>query len=119
MEKIVTFLKEQGGAVYNEDVLDKIENAGKSDRDVEEDEDDIDSFLGEAIEVSVETGQASASFIQRRFKVGYARAGRIIDQMEARGIISGYEGSKPRKVLITKEQLNEMKMAATNEEETM
>ena len=115
VENIVTFLKEQGGAVYNEDVLDKIENANKSDKDVEEDGDEIDSFLGEAIEMSVETGQASASFIQRRFKVGYARAGRIIDQMEARGIISGYEGSKPRKVLITKEQLQEMKMAAQEE----
>ena len=64
----------------------------------------------EAIDTVVEVGQASTSFIQRRFKVGYARAGRIIDQMEARGIISGYEGSKPRQVLITKERLAELKM---------
>lgn len=61
-------------------------------------------------------GQASASFIQRRFKVGYARAGRIIDQIEARGIISGYEGSKPRQVLITREKLQELKMAQPSKE---
>ena len=67
----------------------------------------------EAIEVVVETGQASTSFIQRRFKVGYARAGRIIDQMEERGVISGYQGSKPREVLMTKERLAELKMATT------
>jgi len=64
----------------------------------------------EAIEVAVETRQASTSFIQRRFKVGYARAGRIIDQMEERGIISGYQGSKPREVLMTKERWQELKM---------
>ena len=62
-------------------------------------------------------GQASASFIQRRFKVGYARAGRIIDQMEARGIISGYEGSKPRQVLISKERWEELKMSKPSVEE--
>ena len=110
VEDIVTFLRNQGGPTYSEDVLDKIETSNKSDRDLDEEDDDIDPFLDEAIEISVETGQASASFIQRRFKVGYARAGRIIDQMEARGVISGYEGSKPRKVLITKEQLQEMQM---------
>ena len=58
----------------------------------------------------VETGQASTSFIQRRFKVGYARAGRIIDQMEERGVISGFQGSKPREVLMTLDRLNELKM---------
>ena len=59
-------------------------------------------------------GTASTSYIQRKFKVGYARAGRIIDQMEQRGIISGYEGSKPRRVLITKEQWEEQKMQVDN-----
>ena len=58
----------------------------------------------------VETGQASTSFIQRKFKVGYARAGRIIDQMEERGVISGYQGSKPRQVLMSLEKLQELKM---------
>ena len=75
------------------------------------DDDETDPFLMEAIEVVVETGQASTSFIQRRFKVGYARAGRIIDQMEERGIISGYQGSKPREVLMSKERWAELKMA--------
>ena len=89
VEKIVTFLKRNGEAVYNEDVLEKIEKANKSDRDADEETGgDTDPFLGDAIEMAVDMKQASASFIQRRFKVGYARAGRIIDQMEARGIIS-------------------------------
>lgn len=76
---------------------------------IEFEEDEIDPFLLEAIECVIETGQATTSFIQRRFKVGYARAGRIIDQMEERGIISGYMGSKPRDVLITLEEWNKLK----------
>lgn len=114
VEKIVDFIKSNGGeATYNEDILEEIEKANKSDKEIEEidDEDDTDPFLEDAIKTVVEVGQASTSFIQRRFKVGYARAGRIIDQMEARGIISGYEGSKPRQVLITMERLQELSMA--------
>ena len=61
--------------------------------------------------MAVDMGQISASGLQRRFKIGYTRAGRIIDQMEARGIISGYEGSKPRKTLMPKERWEELKMA--------
>jgi len=119
VEQIVTFLKENGGPTYSEDVLEKIERANTTDRELDEqDEDEIDPFLMEAIETVVDLGQASASFIQRRFKVGYARAGRIIDQMEARGIISGYEGSKPRQVLVSKEQWQELKMAKPISEET-
>ena len=56
-----------------------------------------------------ETGQASVSMLQRRLKLGYARAARIMDEMEAKGIIGGFEGAKPRAVLITKEQWMEMK----------
>ena len=82
--KIVEFLKKDGGAIYNEDVIEKIERATTKEQKLDENEDDIDPFLDEAIEMVVEQGQASASFIQRRFKVGYARAGRIIDQMEER-----------------------------------
>ncbi len=112
VEKIVNFLKAKGEAKYSEDILDKIEKANSTDKELDEDpDDDTDPFLMDAIDTVVETGQASTSFIQRRFKVGYARAGRIMDQMEARGIISGYEGSKPRQVLLTKEQLAELKMA--------
>ena len=112
VEKIVDFLKQNGGATYNEDVLEKIERANSTDKEIaEEDDDDTDPFLMDAIDAVIDLGQASASFIQRRFKVGYARAGRIIDQMEARGIISGYEGSKPRKILMPKERWEELKMA--------
>ena len=111
VEKIVSFLKENGGPTYSEDVLEKIERANSTDKELDEqDDDETDPFLMEAIDTVVDLGQASASFIQRRFKVGYARAGRIIDQMEARGIISGYEGSKPRQVLVSKEQWQELKM---------
>ena len=117
VEKIVTFLKENGGPTYSEDVLEKIERANSTDRELDEqDDDETDPFLMEAIDTVVDLGQASASFIQRRFKVGYARAGRIIDQMEARGIISGYEGSKPRQVLVSKEQWQELKTAKPAEQ---
>lgn len=112
VEKIVGFVKENGEASYSEDILDKIENANSTDKEAleQDQDDDSDPFLMEAIDTVVETGQASTSFIQRRFKVGYARAGRIIDQMEERGIISGYQGSKPREVLMTKERWEELKM---------
>ena len=112
VEKIVDFLKQNGEVKYNEDILESIENANKSDKELEEenDDDETDPFLMDAIETVVETGQASTSFIQRRFKVGYARAGRIMDQMEQRGIISGYQGSKPREVLMSKERWQELKM---------
>jgi len=116
VEKIVTFLKNNGGPSYSDDILEKIERANTTDQELEADEDDeTDEFLIEAIDMAVEMGQASASGLQRRFKIGYTRAGRIIDQMEARGIISGYEGSKPRKVLITKERWQELKMVKTPE----
>ena len=119
VEKIVSFLKANGGPTYSEDVLEKIERANTTDKELDEqDDDETDPFLMEAIDTVVDLGQASASFIQRRFKVGYARAGRIIDQMEARGIISGYEGSKPRQVLVSKEQWQELKMAKPVETES-
>lgn len=120
VEKIVDFVKSNGVATYNEDILEEIEKSNKSDGQIEKEaeEDDTDPLLMDAIDTCVEIGQASTSFIQRRFKVGYARAGRIIDQMEARGIISGYEGSKPRQVLITMERLNELKMAKPPAENT-
>ena len=119
VEKIVDFLKANGEVSYSEDIIQSIENANKSDKELEAEsmeEDDTDPLLMEAIDVVVETGQASTSFIQRRFKVGYARAGRIIDQMEERGVISGYQGSKPREVLLTKERLAELKMSTSPEE---
>ncbi len=116
VEKIVDFIKAEGEVTYNEDIIEQIENSNKTDKekDLESeqaDDDGTDPFLMEAIDTVVETKQASTSFIQRRFKVGYARAGRIIDQMEERGVISGYQGSKPREVLMTKERWQELKMA--------
>jgi len=120
VEKIVGFVKANGTAKYSEAILESIENNNKTDKELAEDgdDDDTDPLLMEAMDVVVETGQASTSFIQRKFKVGYARAGRIIDQLEERGIISGYQGSKPRQVLMTLERLKELKMASapdTNE----
>ena len=112
VEKIVTFLKNNGGPAYSDDIIEKIEKANSTDQELEADEeDDTDEFLMDAIDMAVNMGQISASGLQRRFKIGYTRAGRIIDQMEARGIISGYEGSKPRKTLITEERWQELKMA--------
>ncbi len=115
VEKIVDFIKSNGTATYNEDILETIENSNKTDKEISQDlqDDETDSFLDEAIETVIETRQASTSFIQRRFKVGYARAGRIIDQMEERGIISGYQGSKPREVLMSKERWEELKMSTS------
>ena len=120
VEKIVDFIKQNGTATYSEDILETIENSQKTDKEIameKEDGDETDPFLMDAIETVVETGQASTSFIQRKFKVGYARAGRIIDQMEERGVISGYQGSKPREVLMTLEKLKELKMSTNNVEE--
>ena len=118
VEKIVDFIKQNGTATYSEDILETIENSNKTDKEIameKDEDDDTDPFLMDAIETVVETGQASTSFIQRKFKVGYARAGRIIDQMEERGVISGYQGSKPREVLMTLEKLNELKMSTQTE----
>ena len=114
VEKIVDFIKGNGEATYNDEIIKQIENANSTDQELDNaDDDDSDPLLMEAIEVVVETGQASTSFIQRRFKVGYARAGRIIDQMEERGIISGFQGSKPREVLMSKERWEELKMSSS------
>lgn len=107
IERVVEYVKNQVPAEYDEDIIDQI---ARKDNDTENPELDADELLPQAIELVVECGQASVSLIQRRFRVGYARAGRIIDQMAERGIISGFEGSKPRRVLITKEQWEEMKM---------
>ena len=120
VEKIVDFVKSNGTATYSEDILESIENSNKTEKELAQEQasdDETDPFLMDAIQTVVETGQASTSFIQRRFKVGYARAGRIIDQMEERGVISGYQGSKPREVLMTLERLNELKMGTSETED--
>ena len=75
---------------------------------------DGDEMLPAAVDVILETGQASVSMLQRRLKLGYARAARIIDQMEERGIVGEYAGSKPRQVLITRQQWLEMQNSSSD-----
>ena len=121
VEKIVDFIKSNGEVTYNTDIIETIENINKTDKEIaesHEEHDDTDPLLMQAIDEVVQSGQASTSYIQRKFKVGYARAGRIIDQMEEMGIISGYQGSKPRQVLMTPERLQELKMGTSEIPET-
>jgi S-DNA-T family DNA segregation ATPase FtsK/SpoIIIE len=108
VEKVVEFVKAQGNANYDDHIIEEINS---EDSPSEGDSGDNDELLPRAIELVVEAGQASVSLIQRKFKVGYARAARIVDQMEARGIVGGFEGSKPRQILISRQQWQEMQMA--------
>ena len=102
VEKIVDHLKSQNITEYNDDIMESIEQ----DVVVGNIKEDTDELLIDAINLVVEEGQASISLLQRRLKIGYARAARIVDEMEALGIIGGFEGSKPRKVLISKEDID-------------
>ncbi len=115
--ELVEFVKEKTTAQYDENVIEMLERAGedtgkkgKKDKEKEEDveEEGNDPLLMDCIELAIDAGQISASMIQRKHRVGYARAGRILDQMEQKGAISGFEGSKPRQTLITREQFYEM-----------
>ncbi len=101
VEAIVDFVKEKSEAKYDEDITEKI----NADTQVDNDMEDCDELLPKAIEIAIASGNISTSMVQRRLGVGYARAGRIIDQMEARGIISGADGAKPRNVLVSSEDL--------------
>ena len=120
IERVVNFVKESGAADYSDEVMEKIEEVmkqsekgggksagGSAPADGDE---GCDELLGAAVEVILETGQASVSMLQRRLKLGYSRAARLVDQMEERGIVGPFEGSKPRQLLITKEQWQELKM---------
>ncbi|MGI6258004.1 MAG: DNA translocase FtsK 4TM domain-containing protein [Anaerovoracaceae bacterium] len=105
VERLIAFVKEQGEEPdYNEAVMERIEKGNSYDGNEEEDE-----LLPDAIETVISAGQASVSMIQRRFRVGYNRAARIIDMMEARGIIGPQDGSRPRQVLISEDRWEEMK----------
>ena len=84
---------------YNEDVLSRIERSNAQDNP-----DDTDELLPDAIDLVINSGQASVSMLQRRFRIGYNRAARIVDMMEARGIIGPQDGSRPRQVLMTQEE---------------
>ena len=91
-------------AAYDEDVAEKIESAALSDAEKGEEPDEADPRLPEAIDIVMEAGQASISLLQRRMRVGYSRAGRLIDDMFKRGIVSEADGAKPRTVLISREE---------------
>ena len=117
VESIVEYIKKHTSSTYDENIIESIEKSGKKGREEEgEDAKEADPLLNDAIDLVVDLGRASASTIQRRFSVGYARAGRIIDQMELRGIISGPDGSKPRQVLISKAEWQELKLGNNSEE---
>jgi S-DNA-T family DNA segregation ATPase FtsK/SpoIIIE len=104
--KITDHWARQGEPEFEEELLETPEGSadesGRGDDDFDPDSDDL---LDEAIRLVVQTETASVSMIQRRLRVGYTRAGRLIDMLERRGVISGYEGSKPRQVLITQADL--------------
>ena len=115
---VVDYVKSNSGAAqYDDQVMQEIEqHAAEKDKaskgvggsDPTAGEEEYDELLGAAIEVVLETGQASVSMLQRRLKLGYARAARLVDQMEEKGVVGPFEGSKARQLLITKEQWQEM-----------
>ena len=120
IERVVAFVKDTAGeAHYDQDVIEKIQQAvdAKADKgkaaasDAPADGEDGDELLPAAVEVVLETGQASVSMLQRRLKLGYSRAARLVDQMEERGYVGPFEGSKPRQLLITREKWQELQMA--------
>ncbi len=113
IEKIVEFVKADSSARYNEDIIEHIENGAEDHQS--SDDGDADDLLPQAIGIVVEIGQASASLLQRKLKVGYSRAGRLVDQLEERGIIGPHEGSKPRKVLMSKSEYQEMMLGNADE----
>lgn len=104
VENIVSYLKNMNDSDYNEKIIENIEKSTESANSIS----GSDELFNEAVKIVVEENSASISMLQRRMKIGYARAGRIIDEMAEMGIISGYEGSKPRKVLVDKSYLEEL-----------
>ena len=120
--KVIDFIKTDYVANYNEEMISSMENiaaatgnkgGAAASSDGGEQRDDM---IHKAIETVVDAGQASTSLLQRKLKLGYARAARIMDEMEEMGIIGPYEGSKPRQVLITKNQWLEMMINNNNEQ---
>ncbi len=124
VQRVVDFIKTNADASYDSDVMEQInqkaEQSGKHAAEnvsaASEPELDGDEMLPAAVDVFLETGQGSVSMLQRRLKLGYARAARIVDEMEEKGIVGPFEGSKPRQILITKEQWLQMQGLAPMEE---
>lgn len=119
VERVVEFVKSGGKADYDDNVMLEIERQAAIEKQQltgvsEEAANADDPMLEEAIKVVVELGQASTSLLQRKLKLGYARAARIVDELEERGIVGPYEGSKPRQVLITKDQLMEQQASSSD-----
>jgi S-DNA-T family DNA segregation ATPase FtsK/SpoIIIE len=106
IESLTRFWAQQGEPVVREDLLEEVEPEQPVDKGDDEFDPDEDPLLGDAIQLVVEMGTASTSMLQRRLRLGYTRAGRLIDMLERRGVISGYEGSKPRQVLVTEADLS-------------
>jgi S-DNA-T family DNA segregation ATPase FtsK/SpoIIIE len=101
---IVSYIKVRHETTYDEEVIEHLANAAMSDAEKDDVKEAYDDLLPQAVEMVIEAGQASTSMIQRRLRVGYARAGRLIDEMEKRGIVGPADGAKPRSVLISREQ---------------
>ena len=116
VEDVVDFIKNSMKAQYDEGIIEEIEKLAVKEKGHAQDNnegkgsDDADEMLPQAIECVVEAGMASTSLLQRKLKLGYARAARIVDEMELRGIVGPFEGSKPRLVLISRQQWIEMNM---------
>jgi S-DNA-T family DNA segregation ATPase FtsK/SpoIIIE len=104
VERVVDFVKKDATPDYSEQILEEI----KENKSAIDDEEYDDDMLPRAIEIAYENGTISTSQLQRKLRLGYSRAGRIIDEMEERGIISGPDGSKPRKVLMNRSDLGEL-----------
>ena len=117
-ERVVNVVKANSEVTYDEDILEHLDKAETFEGDTktrEEEALDADELLPQAIEVILDANQASVSLLQRKLKLGYSRAARIVDQMEERGIVGPSEGSKPRQILITKEQFYEMNLNSDTE----
>ena len=115
IESVVEFIKKESQPDYSDEILDEIEKNTPVIPDEKESPeisgtDGDDEIIEKAIEIIVEAGQASTSMLQRRLKLGYARAARIMDEIEGMGIVGESEGAKPRKVLLSKQQWAERKM---------
>ena len=113
VEAVATYVKEHFSSTYDQEVMEEIEKVSKKESAkgngteeyaASEEELEGDELLPDAVDVFLETGQASVSMLQRRLKLGYSRAARIVDEMEEKGIVGPHQGSKPRQILITKEQ---------------
>ena len=110
INEVTNFLRKQQKEDYDESVMDEIEKQAVAEKSMQDSDEPQDELLPQAIEIVVDVGEASATLLQRRLRLGYARAGRLVDTMERMGIVGPHEGSKPRKVLISRQEWLEMKM---------